>query len=499
MRARQLFASLIALALAAVPLLADEAGTAAELDRLRHSPLELRRFVEAMPKGGDLHNHLSGATYAESFMAWAAADGLCVDKTTYFVVRTPCDASTPNLVPASSVFTNSFLYQHVLDTMSMRQFRPVAESGHDHFFRTFGAFGAVSSAHVGDMLKEVVSRFAAENVDYVETTLGPDRGAAGQLGMKLPRGLSFADMRKALLADPDFAGVVAGARKLLDDAEATLGALRCGTPEQERCSTVRYIAEVHRGGPREAVFAEMLVGFELGTADPRVVAVNPVAPEDGYVAMRDFEEQMRMFAYLRPLYPKVHLTTHAGELAPGLVPPEGLRYHIRDSIAVAGAERIGHGVDVMRETNAPELLRSMAAKPVAVEVCLTSNDVILGVRGKDHPMRNYLAAGVPVVLATDDPGVSRGDLSTELQRAVEEQGATYAELKQFARNSLQYSFLEGASLFADRTYRAFAAPCASDAPGKPLSSACHAFLVQNAKAMRQWRLEERLRAFEDAR
>ncbi len=31
-----------------------------------------------MPKGGDLHSHLSGAVYAESFLAWAAGDGACV-------------------------------------------------------------------------------------------------------------------------------------------------------------------------------------------------------------------------------------------------------------------------------------------------------------------------------------------------------------------------------------------------------------------------------------
>ena len=28
-----------------------------------------------MPKGGDLHSHLSGAVYAESYIQWAAAKG----------------------------------------------------------------------------------------------------------------------------------------------------------------------------------------------------------------------------------------------------------------------------------------------------------------------------------------------------------------------------------------------------------------------------------------
>jgi adenosine deaminase len=62
----------------------------------------------------------------------------------------------------------------------------------------------------------------------------------------------------------------------------------------------------------------------------------------------------------------------------GLVPPEGLRFHIRESIERGGAERIGHGVAVMSEDDSIGLLREMAKKNVLVEICLTSNDVILG-------------------------------------------------------------------------------------------------------------------------
>lgn len=67
--------------------------------------------------------------------------------------------------------------------------------------------------------------------------------------------------------------------------------------------------------------------------------------------------------------------------------------------------------------------------------------MILGVRGERHPLREYLRAGVPVVLATDDEGVARSDLTNEYQRAVEEQGSTYMELKQLSRNSIEFSFL----------------------------------------------------------
>jgi adenosine deaminase len=50
------------------------------------------------------------------------------------------------------------------------------------------------------------------------------------------------------------------------------------------------------------------------------------------------------------------------------------------------------------------LLAEMRTRPVVVEINLSSNNIILGVHGKNHPLATYLAAGVPVVLSTDDAG-----------------------------------------------------------------------------------------------
>jgi len=83
----------------------------------------------------------------------------------------------------------------------------------------------------------------------------------------------------------------------------------------------------------------------------------------------------------------------------------------------------------------------MAAKKIAVEINLTSNAVILGVKGTAHPLAAYRAAGVPVVLSTDDEGVSRSDMTNEYMRAVTEQGLRYRDLKAMALASITYSFL----------------------------------------------------------
>ena len=482
---------LLVVLLLAVSALADEASTAARLESLREDPLLLRRFLEQMPKGGDLHQHLSGTVYAETYVALAAKDNLCID--TDALAYESCDAEGTH-VPAAQALTDGVLYGKMLDALSMRQYRG-DESGRDRFFATFGRFSALSRPHTAEMLTEVVARFARENVDYIESLFGQDRGGARALGRKLQPGLPFADMRTFLLQN-GAAEVVAASRKTIDDAEAYLRTqLGCSsaTPQPGCESTVRYLFETHRAYPREQLFAELLIGFELASADPRVVGLNAVQPEDSYASMTGFDELMRMLAYLRPLYPNVRVSLHAGELANGLVPPEGMQNHVRDSVLIAKAERIGHGVDIARERDALALLREMAERPVAVEVCLTSNDVILGVTGKRHPLRLYLRSGVPVVLATDDPGVARNDMTTEWQRAVEEHGVTYAELKRFARNSIEYSFLEGKSLWADRGYTARNAACTEET-----SAACRAFLEANAKARVQVRLERRLREFENA-
>jgi adenosine deaminase len=214
--------------------------------------------------------------------------------------------------------------------------------------------------------------------------------------------------------------------------------------------------------------------------------------------MADYALHMKMVDFLHGLYPKVHITLHAGELAEGLVPPEGLCCHIRLAVEDAHAERIGHGVDVMREDRPYELLKEMAAKHTMVEINLTSNDAILGVAGKDHPFPIYRKFHVPVALSTDDEGVSRIDLTHEYVRAVQTYNLSYADLKQMVRTGLEHSFQPGASLWREKDiFTQPVAACAPDAPGATKPSAkCVDFLKASEKAQQQWELERRFREFE---
>src|SRR5262249_19087197 len=183
------------------------------------------------------------------------------------------------------------------------------------------------------------------------------------------------------------------------------------------------------------------IAAALIRAEPRMVALNFVGPEDSLVARRVYTRHMQIIRFLANDVP---VALHAGELWLGLVPPPDLTLHIREAIEIAGPRRLGHGAARAFEGDMEGLIAERRARPVVVEVTLPSTDLILGVRGKDHPLPAYLAAGVPVVLSSDDAGISRIDLTNEYMRAARDYGLAYRMLKAIARNALIYSFLDAA-------------------------------------------------------
>jgi len=419
-----------------------EAATARRLSALRRDPLQLQAFLREMPKGGDLHNHLSGAIYAESYLRWAAEDQLCIATATMTIVA--CNG-TPAQMSAGDVLQNAALYNQAVDAMSMRNWNP-ALNGHDHFFAAFGKFGPMAN-RLAEMLAEVTARAASEHVSYLELMLTPDSGPAA-IGRSTGWDPDLARLRQHLLEAGLRDAVIARVRQRLDAAESRQhDLLHCGTPTADPgCAvTVRYIAQVGRAAPREVVFAQMLAWFELARAEPRVVALNLVQPEDDPTALRDFTLHMTMLDVLHREYPRVPIALHAGELAEGMVPPEALRFHVRQSVQMGHALRIGHGTSVMNEDRPLNLLGELAARNVLVEVALTSHEQILSGRGKPHPLPLLLAHRVPVALVTDDMGVSRSTHTEEFVKAVQDHGLDYVALKHMVRNSIEYAFADTAT------------------------------------------------------
>ncbi len=505
---------------------------------------ELYAFLKPFPKGGDLHMHLSGAIYAETFIAEAAKEGLCV---------APVDPGKPAVpemqngvrlvkpqhdkpndcaegqVAVADALKRQPLYDDLIDSFSMRAFVPSEGiNGHDQFFATFDRFGGLK-AFTGEWLDEVATRAAGQNEQYLEIMDTPTFTHAATLGYKLglPADLkdqgsksAFASVRDRLLAGglrdevaidrKEFADAELSRKRseMCEDPQSGGGRTSSSTSSTEAhraaCQVqIRFLYQVLRGFPPQQVFAQTLLGFEVAQAeldsgDPLVVGINFVMPEDGRVSMGDYHLQMLMLDYLHSVYPRVRISLHAGELAFGMVPPDGLRFHIREAIELGHAERIGHGMDVLYEDDPKGLLKEMADRHVMVEVNLTSNDVILGEARTDHPLAAYRAAHVPVALSTDDEGVSRIDLTHEYVKAAEEQNLTYTDLKRSARTSLEHSFLPGGSLWVTSDdFTHLAAACGgSVGVNRPPSASCGAFLKANRRADLQWELERRLAVFE---
>ncbi len=487
----------------------SEQRTELELQAARQNPLQLRHFLLGMPKGADLHNHLSGAVYAESWIRAAAEDHLCVDAAKLsFSKPQPSSGSGAEQpacgdgkVPAATAYKDQRLFDALVDAFSMRGFVPSpGVTGHDHFFDTFSKFGGTDHRHLGEWIDEIATRAAGQNEQYLELMHTPDFSHTAAIAKEIGWRDDFSQLREEMLAH-GLRDDVALAKTGLDQAEGLrLKREHCEQPDAaSACHVqVRYLCQVLRGFPKEQVFAQTLLCFETALADPRFVGINLVMPEDGYTAMADYSLHMRMVGFLRALYPKIHVSLHAGEIAPGLVPYEGLCCHIRLAVEEARAERIGHGVDIIYENRPHELLKEMAANHVMVEISLTSNDVILGVSGKDHPFSLYRMFSVPVALATDDEGVSRIDLTHEYVRAVQTYDLHYADLKRMVRTGMEHSFLPGASLWsAPDTFTRAVPACSRDLVGaeKP-SSGCAAFLKSSERAQQQWELERRFRTFE---
>ena len=110
-----------------------ELRAARAFDTAKKSPLELHAFLEKMPKGADLHMHLSGAIYAETFLRDAREDLLCVNPAGV-LLKAP--AFTPRLAAAlPNAHTHPAPHAHALPPPPMprrdfaKRFRARAPAG----------------------------------------------------------------------------------------------------------------------------------------------------------------------------------------------------------------------------------------------------------------------------------------------------------------------------------------------------------------------------------
>ena len=424
--------------------LADEASTARRFEQARRDEPSLIAFLRTMPKGGDLHHHFPAGMFAEAALRVAIRRGLYFDPATG---RFDAEMG-PGRVPAERLLTDDDLRYRFLDGASMRGPVTGPAGGHDHFFRTFGVLGsAVPNPELGALLVEMSRRARLQNVQYLELMASPGRQAMERVRSAALPSDTPEELPRRLKTLID--AYVAAARDDLDRWEREVAEKAA----LDRPVAVRYLIAATRTNPDPRIMAEWAAGFSLMKADRRVVGVNLLAPEDHPIAQEGFERQMGVLDALWKQFDAPNISLHAGELNLWVSPLEPMTSRIRRSIDVGHARRIGHGVSVAWEDDLAGLLRKMRKDKIAVEVCPSSNAVILGAEGDRHPFWLYRRAGVPLTINTDDEGISRSNLTMEYVRAVRSWRLSYRDVKELVRNGIEYSFLAGESIFVDGDYR----------------------------------------------
>jgi adenosine deaminase len=114
-----------------------------------------------------------------------------------------------------------------------------------------------------------------------------------------------------------------------------------------------------------------------------------------------------------------------------------------------GAERIGHGIAVMRDERTMDFV---AARGIPLEVCPTSNlrtgalarQLRSEAAGYDqHPLVSFLRRGLPVTLSSDDPAMFETTVTDEY-RHVHRMGLSRVELVRLAEAGFHHAFLSNA-------------------------------------------------------
>lgn len=140
-----------------------------------------------------------------------------------------------------------------------------------------------------------------------------------------------------------------------------------------------------------------------------------------------------------PLFQKarkagLHITIHSGEVPNALSPQ-----WVRDSIEVLGAERIGHGIQII---NNPEVLKFVRDRSIPLEVCPISNWLTqANANHEDHPIRKLIDAGIKVTINSDDPGIFATTLSDDYEVLHRVHGFTAEDFTRANQIAYHASFL----------------------------------------------------------
>jgi adenosine deaminase len=411
---------------------------------------KLNLFLTQMPKGGDLHHHYSGSIYVETYLEWLADKNWGIDIATLKIVPKPIVESTESTLTIADLLKNDILYRQLLTLWSNKDY-----SNHCHeqvppdsnFFYSFEYFKEISPLNHDLGLAILKERAIAENVSYIETMISNVGVASKNYYSNTERDILIQRLRSSQSQEEANKVFVAVEAKLLANINFLAkidifnnDLIRNHRGIDDKDFMMRYQTYAVRVSDPLQVYCELLSAYIACENNPILVGVNIVAPENNSTALQDYTLHMQMYNYLKSKYPEVNRALHAGELTCGMVRPKNLKFHIKQAIEIAGAQRIGHGIDISYEEDSLQTLEKIK-KTSVVEINLTSNEFILGVKGQEHPYLIYEAYGVPMVISTDDSAVSRNNLTNEYLLLTSRYKPPYKQIKNYVFNSVKYSFL----------------------------------------------------------
>ncbi|MFF1259046.1 MULTISPECIES: adenosine deaminase [unclassified Streptomyces] len=240
---------------------------------------------------------------------------------------------------------------------------------------------------------EVARDLARQNVRYAELTITP-----------------YSSVRRGI-DEYAFMEAIEDARKA---AEAEFGTVLRWCFDIPGEAGLESAEETVRLATTDTIRPEGLVSFGLG------------GPEIG-VPRPQFKPY-----FDRAIAAGLHSVPHAGETTgPGTV---------WDALVHLGAERIGHGTTSAQD---PKLLAHLAEHRIPLEVCPTSNIATRAVKTLDeHPIRQFVDAGVVVTVNSDDPPMFGTDLNSEYAVAARLLDLDERGVAALARNAVDASFLD---------------------------------------------------------
>lgn len=477
-------------------------------EEIKKNNSELIMFLKEIPKGGDLHNHSLGGAYSEFIYENAK------EKKLYYNTKNNCfltekeflsEERKENFIKAEEI--KNKCSEEFFNSYSIRGLKN-KKDGASHFFSIFPRI--ISSGKTeNELILEVLKRNELENMSYVEIIsdcipLEIIKKFKGKITEK-EFSLENLDILKKRLEEEMNEENLFSIKNFLDEREDFLK--KHGVKNIE----VKYFPYLRRASSSLLeFFEEGFLFLWASLEDKRIAGVNIVEIEDDISSRENFESHLKILKYLylyfknKYKYKSINLSIHAGELTLERETFENMEDRIISTIFLDKKEReypitkrIGHGVSICWESK--ETLNAMKNFKIPVEICLSSNEIILGVKGKDHPFNLYKKNNVPIVICTDDEGISRSNIIMEYFKAVSRYDLSYRELKKIIKNSLEFSFLEGESLYKDKDvdiYREEFEKLNSLEEIEKLEIKNRKFIDDNKKLKMQLELEKKLLKFE---